>query len=174
MIALGTHEGIVLILVFLKNQKKKIEEIMFVECHIDNSDLFNVWRKIFTTIGKSLPCTIASSLLYHRGWLKSCATLGKACREKMRRDKLNVEFVEELLAYIDKFVGGGALAALPGGMVGIVLATGGNSSNEAIPRGKWSNAQINQPSLFAGTDGQSNHSTCSFFLLGLTRGKSII
>ncbi|KAK9160677.1 hypothetical protein Syun_007018 [Stephania yunnanensis] len=59
-------------------------------------------------------------------------------------------------------------------MVGIVPATGGNSSNGAIPRGKWPNAQINQPSLFAGADGQSNHSTCSFCLLGLTRGKSII
>ncbi|KAK9108276.1 hypothetical protein Syun_024287 [Stephania yunnanensis] len=72
------------------------------------------------------------------------------------------------------FIGGGALAALPGGMVGIVPATGGNSSNGAIPKGKWPNAQINQPSLFAGADGQSNHSTCSFFLLGLTRGKLII
>ncbi|KAK9122041.1 hypothetical protein Syun_019658 [Stephania yunnanensis] len=45
--------------------------------------------------------------------------------------------------------GGGALAALyTGGMVGIVLAIGGNSSNGAIPGGKWPNAQINQPSLF--------------------------
>ncbi|KAK9141875.1 hypothetical protein Syun_011275 [Stephania yunnanensis] len=51
--------------------------------------------------------------------------------------------------------GGGALAALPGGMVGIVPATGGNSSNGAIPGGQWPNAQINQPSLFAGADGQS-------------------
>ncbi|KAK9095313.1 hypothetical protein Scep_026782 [Stephania cephalantha] len=89
-------------------------------------------------------------------------------------DPAKREFVEELLAYTDKFVGDGALAALPGGMVGIVPATGGNSSNGAIPRGKWPNAQKNQPSLVAGADGQSNHSTCSFFLLGLTRGKSII
>ncbi|KAK9151307.1 hypothetical protein Syun_009616 [Stephania yunnanensis] len=29
-----------------------------------------------------------------RGRLKSCATLGKACREKMRRDKLNDRFFE--------------------------------------------------------------------------------
>ncbi|KAK9114171.1 hypothetical protein Syun_020968 [Stephania yunnanensis] len=67
-------------------------------------------------------------------------------------DPAKREFVEELLAYTDKFVGGGALAALPRGMVGTVPATGGNSSNGAIPRGKWPNAQINQPSLFVGAD----------------------
>ncbi|KAK9168315.1 hypothetical protein Syun_000455 [Stephania yunnanensis] len=34
------------------------------------------------------------SCLKKRGRLKSCATLGKACREKMRRDKLNDRFFE--------------------------------------------------------------------------------
>ncbi|KAK9102156.1 hypothetical protein Sjap_019410 [Stephania japonica] len=40
-------------------------------------------------------------------------------------------------------------------MVGILPATGGNSSNGAILGGQWPNAQIIQPSLFAGADGQS-------------------